>query len=747
MFTTERHSLRVTITAPFLLGIVALTIFLAYYTHSSSIKALEESVRLLSQSQTKTVYNSMTLLFGSMKTAVEKLTTDPHVTDLFLPPDQRSPTLEEDRDDWFDILIHGNEHYRSIIIVDKHGVCVAANSQMQVGVSYANRENIQRALAGEAFISDVNVGILTNNLSATASAPVFINGKIMGAVAMINDFPEVVNYEMPEDEGIQSLAPSLLAPDGTFVAHEDKSFVLSGEKFPQLYASLLKAPKDTNVRYSLKGKHYVGYARLEPTTGWLVTSSGVESDVFSYASSLTKTVVVVSIIALCLISFLVIRVVNGVLSSFFSLIAYAKQVSEGDLSLKLEQSERHDELGILQASLQSLVAALQKMVAQSQEASKLKSQFLANMSHEIRTPLNAVIGMAYLYFSSKETHTDKRNEYVGKIQIAAKSLLGLINNILDISKIEAGMFELESIPFNLRETFDQIRIIHHDIARAKLLKLDVHYADNLPDYFIGDPVRIGQVLNNLVGNALKFTLEGGVTLSCEQALDIKNCPQGQLRLLVSVKDTGIGIPKEQQTALFKPFSQGDASITRQFGGTGLGLAISRSIVNMMGGDFSLNSVSGKGTTFCFTINMEPQQGMLDGASRAEVPHLENLLLEGKQILVAEDNEINQLLMTELLGATGAQVTVVENGLLAIEAVLANTYDLVLMDIQMPVMGGIEASREIRKFATYEELPIVAVSANAMKEDKELGTQAGLNDYITKPIDPQQLIMSLKRWLR
>ena len=748
MISTNRRSLRVTIIAPFLLGLLALTLFLAYYTHSSSMKALEESVRLLSQSQTKNIHNSMSLLFRSMSIAVEKLTTDPHVTDLFLPQEQQNATIEEDRENWFEILIHGNEYYRSIIIVNTNGECVASNSQMQVGVSYANRSSVQKALAGEAFICDVRVGVRTNSLSATAAAPVFMNGKVVGAVIIINDFPEIVNYDNAEKLGLQSLSPSLLAADGSFIAHEDKNLVLSGKKYPQIYTQLLNSPHDTNIRYVVEGETYVGHALFEPTTGWLVCSSGIESEVFNYASTLTKTVVTVSFIALCLISLLIIRIVNGVLTSFFSLIAYAKRVSDGDLSLKLEKSQRHDELGILHASLQSLVAALQKMVAQSQEASKLKSQFLANMSHEIRTPLNAVIGMAHLYFSAPDDQLGKKHEYVRKIQIAAKSLLGLINNILDISKIEADMFELESIPFSLKESFEQISVIHQDSAEAKKLRLTVEYAPDLPNFFIGDPVRIGQVLNNLTGNALKFTQEGSVTLRCEKAPGSKpdNCPENHLHLLVSVHDTGIGISEEQQSLLFKPFSQGDSSITRQFGGTGLGLAISRSIVTMMGGEFTLSSETGNGTTFYFTMNLEPQRGVRHSDDNREIQRLENLRLEGKRILVAEDNAINQLLMKELLGSTGADVMVVENGLLAIEAVKAHTFDLVLMDIQMPVMGGIEASREIRKFASLGALPIVAVSANAMKEDKELGTAAGLNDYITKPIDPQQLIMSLQRWV-
>ena len=746
MFPSAKRSLRVSLIAPFLLGLLALTTCLAFYTHSSSYKALQESVRLISRAQTRNIHNAMSLLFRSMTTSVEKLTTDPHVTNLFIPQQQQVSALQDGRENWFEILIQGNEFYRGIMIVDAKGRCLASNSQMQIGISYIDRPYVQAALMGEALLSDVSVGVMTKNLSVTAAAPVFINGEIKGAVVLINDFPEIINNEQTEQDGIRALSPALLAPDGTFVSHRDSAFMTSGKKYPELYRELAQNRSGRGVAYTLEGKKYVGYMLLEPTTGWIICSSGLESEVFSYVTNLTATVVLGSLAALFLISFLVIRVVNGVLGSFLSLIADAKTISEGNLSHKLPETHRTDELGILHAALQTMVASMQKMVVQSQEASKLKSQFLANMSHEIRTPLNAVIGMAYLFLASQEA-PEKKRDYIVNIQVAAKSLLGIINNVLDLSKIEAGMFELENIPFNLREAIEQVLIIHQDNAASKGLKLAMTYEPGLPQYFVGDPVRIGQVLNNLTSNALKFTKSGKVSLHCER--DTAGTSPGRddvFRLRIAVADTGIGIPKDKQDTLFKPFTQADASITREFGGTGLGLAISRSIVSMMGGDFTLHSEPGRGTVFCFTMTLALARRELASSTDEHVENLSCLHLEGKRVLVAEDNDINQMLMEEFLRSTGAEVIVVENGLLAVEAVKESHFDLVLMDLQMPVMGGIQASKEIRKFASKEALPIVAVTANAMKEDKEQGVAAGLNDYITKPIDPQQLIMALQQWV-
>ena len=739
------RSLRFQIIIPFLLGSLILTAFLSYYTHSSVRKAVDESVLLIAKAQTLAVHNSMSLFFRSMSTFVEKMTTDPHVTNLFTEQYHPRQQAAEEAESWFETLIQGNEYYRGILVVDNQGTCIASNSQMQVGVSYAGRSYIKAALAGEFSLCDVNVGVMTKNLSATAAAPIYIDGKIAGAVAMTNDFPQIVNYRQTERDGVQSVFTALLTPGGKFVSHRDGKRMEADAEFPSLYARLADMRDGGGVEYALDGENYVGYAMLEPTTRWVVISSGVDSQVFHYAKTLSTVVFLVSLAALCLTSFVVVRVVNGVITSLLSLISYAKKVSEGDLPSDLRDSSRVNELGILHGALRTLVSSMRTMVVESQKASKMKSEFLANMSHEIRTPLNAVIGMTHLYLVGAGDPQKKR-DYIVKIQVAAKALLGIINNILDISKIEAGMFELDRVPFNLRETIEQVAVIHQENALAKGIELAVGYDDDLPELFIGDPVRFGQVLNNLTGNALKFTDRGVIRIHCGLAEPPR---AGEpLCLRVSVSDTGLGIPEQKLHTLFKPFSQADASITRRFGGTGLGLAISNRIVAMMDGGFSVRSVEGRGTTFSFTLRLEPDRNALgENTDGDPATDLRQVSLENKRILVAEDNAINQLLMEELLRPTGAEVVMADNGLQAVNAVKARRFDLVLMDMQMPVMDGIQASREIRAIAGRDELPIVAVTANAMKEDKEQGFAAGLNDYITKPIEPQQFALLIKRWIR
>ena len=734
------NSLRFKILAPFLLGSLALTIFLAWYTYKSAQQAVTDAALLISKAQTENIYNSMSILFRSMSTSVEKMSTDPHIANLFIGPQEMEGM---DTSSWLDILIHGNEYYRNILIVDKDGVCIASNSQMQIGVSYASRPHVQAALKGETLFSEFSIGLRTKTLSATVASPIYINSDIVGAVVLVNDFPNIVQYADAGESGVQAVFSAILDPSGHFVAHKNPELCAKTKHFPDLYSQLATTGiNGGNVEYTFDNDLYLGYAQIEPTTGWIIVSSAVKSRLFKPADQLGLIVLGVSVLALLVILFLVVRTINGILGTLFSLIGYAKKVSEGDLTAKLADSTRDDELDILHGSLQSMVQSMREMLIQSQEASKLKSEFLANMSHEIRTPLNAVIGMAHLYLTSEDEPEEKRH-YISKIQVAAQSLLGIINDILDISKIEAGMFSLDHTLFNLREIIGRTLMIHQEGAAAKGLSLEMSYCPDAPELFIGDPVRIGQILNNLTGNAVKFSEKGAIRIHC--GLAPEQTDDGRACLKISVTDTGIGMTPEQMAILFSPFMQADASITRRFGGTGLGLAISDKIVKMMDGNFEVSSTPDVGSAFSFTMCLETAPPDEEEEQADGPVDFTQLQLSGKSILIAEDNEFNQLIMRDMLGPTDAEVVIVENGLLAVEAVMAKKFDLIFMDMQMPVMDGIQASKTIRALAGAGGIPIVAVTANAMKEDKEKGFEAGLNDYITKPIDFAHLFRVLKKW--
>ncbi|MBF0612549.1 MAG: response regulator, partial [Magnetococcales bacterium] len=381
----------------------------------------------------------------------------------------------------------------------------------------------------------------------------------------------------------------------------------------------------------------------------------------------------------------------------------------------------------------------------AEKASRTKSDFLANMSHEIRTPMNAIIGMGHLL--QQTSLTPKQQDYLGKIKISSNILLNIINDILDITKIEAGKLSLEKVPFSLDALVGDILAMVGGKAEEKGIQLHYSHPAEVPDRLLGDPVRLGQILTNLVNNAIKFTQKGEIAV----ALALMEQRQNQIKLGVSVRDTGIGMSREQQSQLFSPFYQADSSTTRRFGGTGLGLSISKRLVELMHGSIGLESEEGKGSLFTFHVwlalasdveaNEEQKVGIhTDHIREGDV--IQTML--GGRILLAEDNEINQQVAVELLESHGLLVQVAGNGEEAVQAVKSQVFDLVLMDVQMPVMDGMAAVRIIRTFAPA--LPIVAMTAHALAGDREKCLAVGMNDYLTKPMDPVQLFAVLRRWL-
>lgn len=744
-----RRSIRAKLIAPFVLGTAFLTLVLAWYTYTSARKAVEDAMLLISEAKTNHAVASINLLVKSSLTSLQNMVADPHVTALFAG---ENPSAESVREvgNWLEAITMGNEFYRDSLVVDKNGVCIAASNPGHIGHSYADKPYVRKALGGIFTMGEMNVGRLTKKFSAFFAGPIDAGGRIAGALVIINDFPKIVDYDDQGDFDSQVIFTAMLTPEGMFTAHRDKKLMGNTKAlFPALYEELARRGEQGGaVSYTMEGTRYVGYAKVGPASKWVVVTSGKQAQVFASAYRAGLTVFLIGSAFLGLASLLIIRFGNGVLNTLLSLINYAKDVSEGDFEHKLEDTTREDELGVLHTSLQKLVDALENMLLETQESSKMKSQFLANMSHEIRTPLNAIIGMTHLSLRDTEL-SPKQRDYLEKIRTAARSLLGIINDILDLSKVEAGMLEMEDSPFSLRETLQDILSVHNPGASAKGLALTLKYPDEVPERFIGDPLRIGQVVSNIVGNAIKFTSSGSVSIAVAHEGDVPG-EDGQTRsnMRVSVTDSGIGIAPEMLTKLFQPFTQADASISRRFGGTGLGLAISNKLVSMLGGRFAVASTVGEGTTFSFTMLLlqDPDGKKSAGEDLSLDEAFAALNIAGKRILVAEDNAINQLIMQELIAPSGAEVIMVDDGQQAVEAVRAQKFDIVFMDMQMPVMGGLEATARIRESVSSQDLPIVAVTANAMKEDREKGMAVGMNDYITKPLEPQRLLEILRFWL-
>jgi PAS domain S-box-containing protein len=405
------------------------------------------------------------------------------------------------------------------------------------------------------------------------------------------------------------------------------------------------------------------------------------------------------------------------------------------------------------AELETLNAALEARTREAEAATAAKSQFLANMSHEIRSPMNAILGMQQLLLGTDLTQ--RQRDYAGKAQSATKSLLRLLNDILDFSKIDADKLTLEQAPFGIGEMVCDLADILMTSMDGKDLDLRIELAVDLPSRVLGDGFRLRQVLLNLAGNAIKFTEQGHVEIAIRPVCRDDGNPL-KTDIEFSIRDTGIGMTRDQLETIFEGFSQCEASTTRRYGGTGLGLTISQGLVALMGGRIAVESASGVGSTFSFTLPFDavedtgdapddPASGRPDDECRDGAA----LRLAGLRLLVVEDNSLNQEVARALLSQEGAAVEIAGDGMIGVATALAADppFDLVLMDVQMPGIDGFEATRRIRAQARLDRMPILAMTANAMPEDKAACLAAGMDGHLAKPIDLNIVVKAVLDWCR
>ena len=438
------------------------------------------------------------------------------------------------------------------------------------------------------------------------------------------------------------------------------------------------------------------------------------------------------------LSFFFYYIKQRVIRPMQEIATYAQSVSQGNFDSKKTSYSFSDknEIIILYNSIEKMIRSLKERINNAEYSAEAKHKFLTNMSHEIRTPINAIMG--FIQLLSRSNLTEEQEDYLQKSYKASHILLSIINDILDLSKIEANKIELENIAFNLKTIVNSVVSIVEHLATEKNIVLNTSIDDSIPHYIKGDPNKLSQILLNLINNAIKFTNEGYINIDVS-SVDKK---ESIVYIKFSVQDTGIGIDLEACKQLFKPFTQADSSITRQFGGTGLGLSICKGFIDYMGGEINVSSKPLQGSTFDFILGFEVANSQCQALEKNSEIEQKNYF--DKKALVVEDNLINQEIAKIMLETEGLQVDIAENGQKCLEMLRDNYYDLIFMDMQMPVMNGIDCTKNLRNLGI--NIPIIAMTATVFTEDKEKCYASGMDDFISKPIMLDVLRNCLIKWL-
>jgi signal transduction histidine kinase/ActR/RegA family two-component response regulator len=629
-------------------------------------------------------------------------------------------------------------------VIDAQEVMIYRTNEKDEPIQVASNWGAFEALSGASLMSSsVEMGQLT----LRAFEPIYHDDAVVGAVtAGLRITPDL----------LKKISKNLVAELALF-SREGKVLAASA---PSAGRVEMKAINETFAQKIPVYRHDVGQQKTRGYFPIMVIDSGyvlvVDSNSELAYLQLAQANQRATLISL---GIAVLSILIGVLFLRWILRPLVKLRERAEkTALELTGSEIHAESTSEIASVVSVLdglterlttrnSELTKAGALADAANRSKSQFIANMSHELRTPMNAIIGLTHML--GRNNNDPGQRDKLGKISHAADHLLQLLNDILDLSKMDAEQMTLEQTRFTLGALMRHLESLVSSKAESKKIKLIFDVDRNiLQQTLLGDALRLQQVLVNLVGNAVKFTERGHVTVAIHLLADIDN----RMQLRFSVSDSGIGIPSEAVKRIFDPFEQADGSTTRQYGGSGLGLTISQRFVRLMGGDIELTSTPGEGSCFAFTIAFNKSADQLDQTldsvtlgAQAE----KNLRAEyrGTRVLVAEDDWVNQEVILELLREViGFHVDIAEDGEIALKKAEENDYSLILMDMQMPEMDGVEATVCLRQLPGYAFVPIVAMTANAFAEDRAQCMDAGMNDFLTKPVDPDLLYVTLLKWL-
>ncbi|MFP3156220.1 ATP-binding protein [Lachnospiraceae bacterium ZAX-1] len=607
--------------------------------------------------------------------------------------------------------------------------------------------------------------------------PILHNDKFIGIISsdiVLDKLQEMVSKVTPHG---QEGYTKIFSNAGVVVAHPDKMKLGLDleEAYPELSNSadeIKDAIKNGKEYISVSDDYYTVYMPIQfsqVTNPWSVAVSIPMTKVLKNADDVRNFSIIVSVIAICVIAAILYLIAISITKPIIVLSNISKTIGEGNFDIDVPLIEGNNEIGTLSTVFKYMVAEINKTFLKlnsaleaANVASEAKSFFLANMSHEIRTPLNAVIGLNQMLLATPLN--DRQKDYLEKMRRASGSLLGIVNNILDFSKIETGEMELDVAPFDIRQMFDDLAILFEAQNAHSVIELRFELSPSLPTTLLGDRLRLQQVFINVMDNAYKFTQSGSITVR----VDVSDRSQNGMMIDFTVEDTGIGMNEAQMNKIFSAFSQVDNTSTRKYGGTGLGLALTQQVIKLMGGKISVSSEVGKGTCFTFSCPFEPAEdteGSLDvdgkgvklkGVDGKDVKPKDadvkddgdNAVLQGMRVLLVEDNEINIMIATELLDNVGIDVTIAENGKEALERLdeaykKGKLFDLVLMDLQMPIMDGYEATIAIKAMPEYKSMPIYALTAHAFLEEQQRCLDIGMKEHLTKPIEIDKFYAALR----